>query len=136
MPFALRFRKDENAAVNMPRFPKWDRAPPKLAHLPRVPLGACVVGPSGSRKSVWLQQACRDWYRGSVPKDLRFCSLDSRGQRLNTSKRMLFENTPSEHPKEQCFFDTFDVPKLEEIIEALESWQPKRPRATRGYGAF
>jgi spore coat protein CotF len=84
---------------------------------PRIPFSQIVVGPSGSRKSILLQNMILDIYRGCFERVFIFSASIHVDSVWHPVKEYIEKTLKVNPKKEKVYFDEFHKEDLEEVLE-------------------
>ena len=85
-----------------------------------LPMRSIILGPSGSGKSVLLQNMIYDIYKGCFEKIFIISPTIHIDKSWSPIKKYMTEQLKMNPEKEHCFMDTYDQKKLDEIVETQE----------------
>ena len=85
-----------------------------------LPMRSIILGPSGSGKSVLLQNMIYDIYKGCFEKIFIISPTIHIDKSWSPIKKYMTEQLKMNPEKEFCFMDTYDQKKLDEIVETQE----------------
>ena len=89
----------------------------RYAHVPELPMRAVAYGPSGSGKSVLLQQLILDVYKGCFERIYIWSQSINLDHVWDPVKRYVKKELKVNTKEEKCFFDTYDPTELKEVMD-------------------
>ena len=95
---------------------------------PELPMRAIAYGPSGSGKSVLLQQLILDVYRGCFERIYIWSPSIDIDHVWDLVKTCIRKDLGVDTKKENCFFPTYDPKELSEVMDRqfkFAEWQKK-----------
>ena len=99
---------------------KFNAKQSKYAMCAELPMRSIILGPSGSGKSVLLQNMIYDIYKGCFEKIFIISPTIHIDKSWSPIKKYMTEQLKMNPEKELCFMDTYDQKKLDEIVETQE----------------
>ena len=96
---------------------KYDFKQSKHEVVPKLPMRAMIVGPSGSGKSILLVSMILDIYRGAFERIFIWSPSVNLDSIWLPVKKYIKEGLKVDNDKEPCWWDEFNVEDLERVIE-------------------
>ena len=104
----------------------------RYAIAPELPMTAVVDGPSGSGKSVLLQQLILDTYRGCFERIFIWSPSIGIDHVWDPVKTYIKKELGVETKKDKSFFPTYNLKELAEVMDRqfrIAEWQKKQRKA-------
>ena len=89
----------------------------RYAHVPELPMRAVAYGPSGSGKSVLLQQFCLDVYKSCFERIYIWAPSIDIDHVWDPLKKYVRKEFKVETKEEKCFFSTYDPKELAAVMD-------------------
>ena len=98
----------------------------RYAHVPELPMRSVAYGPSGSGKSVLLQQFCLDVYKSCFERIYIWAPSIDIDHVWDPLKKYVRKEFKVETKEEKCFFSTYDPKELAAVMDRqfrIAEWQ-------------
>jgi hypothetical protein len=98
----------------------------RYAHVPELPMRAVIYGPSGSGKSILLQQRILDVYRNAFERVYIWSPSIDLDHVWDPVKKYVKKELKVNTKEEKCFFSTYNPKELQEVMDRqhrIAEWQ-------------